>query len=205
MRHGCVDVIYRNVVLDAVDLERKIEAMHLLLGNRKWFQGQSPEAQMLRPLNNSSSCRIKLAIAFGLVTLALVTAANAQFKPCNDIEATGNLIASEPVENSKPLRIFDIPSALFPNEIRDKGTFGTVILKVRFLAGGVIGKILVIQGLPDGLTDEAVKAAKGIRFLPARLNGRLTNSAETVEYNFPEPGHCKTINDLAQSKLDPKP
>jgi len=159
---------------------------------------------MPRQANKSNSCRIKPTIAFGFVILALVAAANAQFKPCNDKEATGNLIAGEPVENFKPLRIFDMPSALFPDEIRDKGTFGTVILKVRFLAGGAIGKIIVIQGLPDGLTEEAVKAAKGIRFLPARLNGRLTNSAQTIEYIFPEPGHCKTINDLAQSKLSPK-
>jgi hypothetical protein len=155
-------------------------------------------------MNDSGSYRVKLTIAFGFAILALVAASHAQFKPCNDKEATGNLIAGEPVENFKPLRIFDLPSASFPDEIRDKGTFGTVILKVRFLAGGAIGKIIVIQGLPDGLTEEAVKAAKEIRFLPARLNGRLTNSAETVEYNFPEPGHCKTINDQAQLKPNTK-
>jgi TonB family protein len=152
--------------------------------------------------NYSRSCRIKPTIAFGFLILTIVTAANAQYKPCNDREATGNLIAGEAVENFKPLRIFDIPSVSIPDEIREKGTYGTVILKVRFLAGGAIGKITVIQGLPDGLTEEAVKAAKAIRFLPARLNGRLTNSAETVEYHFPEPGHCNTVNNVATFKPD---
>ena len=143
-------------------------------------------------------------LAGGLAVLVLVAAATAQFKPCDYKEAAGNLVAGKMVENYKPLRIFDIPSASFPNDIREKGTFGTVALKVRFLAGGTIGKILVIHGLPDGLTEEAVKAARGIRFLPARLNGRLVNSAETVEYHFPEPGRCHSINDLSLFKPDPK-
>ena len=154
--------------------------------------------------NNPGSSQIKPVLVCGLALLLLATASNAQFKPCDDKEVNGNLIAGEAIENSKPLRIFDIPSANFPDEARANGTHGTVSLKVRFLAGGTIGKILVIQGLPDGLTEEALKAARGIRFLPARLNGRLINSAETVEYHFPEAGRC-TSGGLALLKPDPRP
>jgi hypothetical protein len=158
------------------------------------------EAEMPRQSNKKLSGRLKPTIAFGLALFVFTSAASAQFKPCDEKEVTVNLVASEPVENLKPLRIFEIPSASFPDEIREKGTFGVVSLKVRFLAGGAIGKIFVIQGLPNGLTEEAVKAAKGIRFLPARLNGRLVNSVETVEYHFPEPGKCANLQQAGLPK-----
>jgi hypothetical protein len=145
---------------------------------------------MPRQCKKTVSGRLKPAIAFGFALFVFTNIASAQFKPCDDKEVTVNLVSSGPVENSKPIRIFEMPPASFPDEAREKGTFGVVSVKVRFLAGGAIGKILVVQGLPDGLTEEAIKAAKEIRFLPARLNGRLVNSVETVEYHFPEPGKC---------------
>jgi hypothetical protein len=161
---------------------------------------KAEEAEMTRQFNNSVSSRLRPTIAFGFALLVFASAANAQFKPCDEREVTASLVSSEPVENFKPLKIFAMPTPIFPDEIREKGTFGVVTLKVRFLAGGVIGKVLVIQGLPDGLTEEAVKAAKGIRFLPARLNGRLVNSVETVEFHFPEPGKCANLQQAGLPK-----
>jgi TonB family protein len=154
-------------------------------------------------MNNSSSCRIKPAIVCGLFLVVLAAAANAQFKPYDEKEVAGSVVTGEPIENFKPLRIFEMPSATFPDEVRAKGTSGTVSLQVRFLAGGTIGKIIVIQGLPDGLNEEAVKAARAIRFLPARLNGRLVNSAEIVKYHFPEAGRCTTGKEPVSQKRDP--
>ena len=157
---------------------------------------------MPRQINNLAFNRIWLTITLGFAVLICGTSTNAQFKPCDDKEVTANRVANEPVENFKPLIIFELPVASFPNEIREKGTFGVVSLKVRFLAGGSIGKIFVVQGLPDGLTEEAINAAKRIRFLPARQNGRMVNSVETVEYHFPEPGKCANLQQAGLPKTE---
>ncbi len=63
-------------------------------------------------------------------------------------------------------------------------------LKVRFLAGGRIGFINVLSELPDGLTGEAVRAAKKIRFGPARQNARMIHAEHIVEYEFIDPEKC---------------
>ena len=61
---------------------------------------------------------------------------------------------------------------------------GVVRLRVTFLASGEIGEITVVSGLPNGLTEEAVKAARSIRFEPAKKNGVPYSVTKTVEYTF---------------------
>lgn len=61
---------------------------------------------------------------------------------------------------------------------------GTVRLRITFKKDGSIGKIKVIKGLPDGLTEQAVEAAKKIRFTPAIKNGKPITVTKTVEYTF---------------------
>jgi len=119
--------------------------------------------------------------------------ASGQYRPCEEEVASGHLVPGDSRENYRPVKIFDFPKATATESALDKGVHGTVSLKVRFLAGGRIGHIYVIEGLPEGLTDEAIKAARKIRFLPARENGRMVNSTEIVEYQFPAPG-CVAAN-----------
>jgi TonB family protein len=44
--------------------------------------------------------------------------------------------------------------------------------------------ISVVKGLPDGLTEKAIAAAKQIRFTPAQKDGRTVSQYVTLEYNF---------------------
>jgi hypothetical protein len=44
--------------------------------------------------------------------------------------------------------------------------------------------ISVVKGLPDGLTERAISAAKQIRFTPAEKDGRNVSQYVTLEYNF---------------------
>jgi hypothetical protein len=44
--------------------------------------------------------------------------------------------------------------------------------------------ISVVKGLPDGLTERAISAAKQIRFTPAEKDGRTVSQYVTLEYNF---------------------
>jgi hypothetical protein len=43
---------------------------------------------------------------------------------------------------------------------------------------------MAITELPDGLTDQAIAAAKGIRFQPQRVNGVAKTTTKVVEYSF---------------------
>jgi TonB family protein len=61
---------------------------------------------------------------------------------------------------------------------------GTVVLKVVFAASGKVTNIRVVQGLPDGLTERAIEAARKIRFVPASKEGKYVSMWMQLEYNF---------------------
>ncbi len=82
------------------------------------------------------------------------------------------------------LRILSKPKPQYTDEARDTFTTGKVVLKVELLASGKIGEIEVINGLPKGLTERAIEAAKGIRFTPLMEDGKPVTVKRSVEYTF---------------------
>ncbi len=84
---------------------------------------------------------------------------------------------------------------------------GTITLKVQFLSNGQIGQVNVVSGLPLGLTENAVGAAKKIKFEPAIKNNSAITVIKSVQYNFyygwtNDPTKFNNKND--NSKLDVK-
>lgn len=61
---------------------------------------------------------------------------------------------------------------------------GTVILRVEFLETGRIGQIFLIKGMTQNRNNEAIKAAKGIRFRPAKKDGKNISLFRMVEFSF---------------------
>jgi protein TonB len=59
-----------------------------------------------------------------------------------------------------------------------------VVLRVQFLENGEIGKITVVKGLPYGLTENAIDAAKRMKFEPAKKDGRAVTVLRPVEFSF---------------------
>lgn len=59
---------------------------------------------------------------------------------------------------------------------------GMVKLNVTLLSSGKIGEVFVINGLPDGLTEQAIKAAKAIKFEPQKVNN--VPKTVTLEVNY---------------------
>ncbi|MBO0799545.1 MAG: energy transducer TonB [Blastocatellia bacterium] len=74
--------------------------------------------------------------------------------------------------------------AQYTREARNNGIEGIVVLNVIFSADGSITNIRVIRGLPDGLTDKAIEAAKKIRFKPAVRYGVPVSVRGNIEYTF---------------------
>jgi hypothetical protein len=85
-----------------------------------------------------------------------------------------------------PLKILFKPKAAYPQP-QDGGTVcmqGSVTLKVEFLATGEIGKIVAITKLPYGATENAIEAAKKIRFVPKMKDGKPITTVSTVQFSF---------------------
>ena len=82
------------------------------------------------------------------------------------------------------LKILHKPAPEYTSEARRNGTEGTVRLRVTFLASGAIGSILPLNELGDGLTEEAVAAAKKLEFEPAKHYGKPVSTTTDIEYWF---------------------
>jgi tetratricopeptide (TPR) repeat protein len=87
-------------------------------------------------------------------------------------------------EVTTKLRLISKPEPSYTEVARGNMVTGTVVLKALFTSEGAVKHIVVVYGLPDGLTWEAVRAAKKIKFVPANLNGQPVSMLLQLEYNF---------------------
>ncbi len=89
-----------------------------------------------------------------------------------------------PVGVTQKLKIISKPKPGYTDAARQNQVTGTVRLRVMFTASGQIGSISPVSGLPYGLTEQAIAAARGIKFEPAKRNGVPVPSQSIVEYSF---------------------
>lgn len=87
-------------------------------------------------------------------------------------------------DSKKSLQVLAKPRAVYTDAARTNQTEGTVTLRVAFLENGKIGDVSIVNYLPDGLTEQAIEAAKQIKFEPAMLNGKPITVTKQVQYNF---------------------
>ncbi len=76
------------------------------------------------------------------------------------------------------------PEPEFTEEARAHDTQGTIIVRMILAADGTVQHVLVLRALPDGLTENALKAARMIKFQPAIRDGHSVSSVVTIEYGF---------------------
>jgi TonB family protein len=81
-------------------------------------------------------------------------------------------------------RITFNPQPQYTEEARKNQTQGVVRISMVLNASGQVQSIRVINGLPDGLTEKALEAARRIKFIPAQKDGRNVSQYATVEYSF---------------------
>lgn len=84
----------------------------------------------------------------------------------------------------KRLVIISKPKANYTDLAKTNQIQGSVHLRVTFLANGTIGNIAVIESLTDGLTEQAIEAAKKIEFKPAMRGGKPISVTRQVQYTF---------------------
>jgi TonB family protein len=72
----------------------------------------------------------------------------------------------------------------YTNEARQAGINGNVTLELSLDEQGKVISTKTIAGLPKGLTEQAIAAAKESTFSPAILNGKPAKGVGTITYNF---------------------
>lgn len=80
--------------------------------------------------------------------------------------------------------INDKPEPGYTEEARDKNVEGLVRLRAVLARDGEVKHILVLKGLPAGLTEKCVEAASRMKFTPAAKGGRPVSQFVVLEYNF---------------------
>jgi TonB family protein len=81
-------------------------------------------------------------------------------------------------------RLLTHPAPRYTEDARKNRIMGVVVLKVVFASNGKVQNIRVISGLPYGLTEQAIIAARQIKFTPAMKNGKRVSMWMQLEYNF---------------------
>ena|SRR3989442_1408725 len=114
---------------------------------------------------------------------------------CHNSPADGQ-VASNPQTNPNPERLYKgsevtlkarvtkKPEPKYTKTARKHAVEGTVVIRCVFSSAGQVTNIHVISGLPDGLTERAVEAAKKIKFIPAMKDGKPVSMWMQLEYNF---------------------
>jgi TonB family protein len=88
-------------------------------------------------------------------------------------------------EVTKRARILAKPNPDYPRRARESNVEGEVVLRIILLSSGEVSdEVTVIRGLPEGVTEAAIKAARKIKFTPAEKDGRPVSQSVTVVYNF---------------------
>jgi TonB family protein len=101
--------------------------------------------------------------------------------PTGDLD---NRAAPQPLSDSLKPTILYMAKASYTEDARRNGIEGEVVLNVVFAADGTINSIRVMHGLPDGLTEKAIEAAKKTRFQPAVNNGAPVSVRGDLSFNF---------------------
>ena len=168
--------------------------IQILLGTYEWaiiyYPNESEEARAsrLKEARNSLETYLKLYPLTPNPEMLQETmeSLNGYLKPKNERETTSQSepVAFPPQEVIQKARILSKPPPEFTDMASQMGVGGTVVIRAVFGSDGRIKNIRVIEPLPHGLTETAIRAARRIKFQPAIKNGRPASQYVQIEYNF---------------------
>ncbi len=87
-------------------------------------------------------------------------------------------------EVTQKARVFSQPRPGYTEAARQNGVSGVVTLRMVLASSGEVTNITVVSGLPDGLSEKAIAAARQIKFEPAMKDGRAVSQYVQVSYTF---------------------
>ncbi len=88
-----------------------------------------------------------------------------------------------PVVDTRPVPLNE-PRPNYTEEARQHKITGVVRARVLIGSDGLIKQVRIIRGLPDGLNEEAIRAAMQMRFKPAMKNGQAVSYWTSLDVEF---------------------
>jgi TonB family protein len=82
------------------------------------------------------------------------------------------------------VRILEKNEPTYTESARRFGVQGKVVLRAVFAKDGQVTNINVVSKVPHGLTQNAIAAARAIRFIPAMKDGQAVSMWMELQYNF---------------------
>jgi protein TonB len=87
-------------------------------------------------------------------------------------------------EVDQRVRVLAKPEPQYTEEARRNQIVGTVVLRTVFSSSGEVVQIQALHTMPFGLTEQAIAAARQIKFVPAMKRGHPVSVFMQLEYNF---------------------
>jgi TonB family protein len=125
------------------------------------------------------SILVTLLMVFGFEAAAIAQGSNSV---ANDEKCAGRIY--EPKEVTQHPKYGTRESPGLTPEALAHGVRGRVVLTAVLCRTGKITDIKVIEGLPFGMTERVIEAARQIKFEPAERNGHKVSEKTQLEYNF---------------------
>jgi TonB family protein len=98
-------------------------------------------------------------------------------------------------ELTQRVRLGHRPTPSLPAEALAKSVRGEVVLTAVFCKTGRVTDISVVEGLPYGVTERAIEAARQTEFTPAEKDGQRVSQATKFVFKF---GYIGEARPLAQ-------
>ena len=130
------------------------------------------------------NCRDNANIKIQQERLEAVNAFYDFYNRRKDVDSNVQSVLAVSAPNITPLTILSKKPASYTDNARANQVSGTVRLLILFAASGHVRHILILKGLGYGLTENAVSAARQIKFEPAKQDGKPISQVKIVEYNF---------------------
>jgi TonB family protein len=102
----------------------------------------------------------------------------------NSVESQPNRAPEQVEVDSRPV-LLNAPRPLYTEEARNNKVQGVVRVRVLVDEKGSVTEVVITRGLPDGLNEQAIRAAHQMRFRPATKNGQpVSYWLSNVEIEF---------------------
>ena len=93
-------------------------------------------------------------------------------------------VYQNPKDLSRRVTIKSKPDPGYTEKARYNRLKGRVLLRVVLCKSGEVTDITVLEGLPFGMTNRVIRAARKIQFIPAEKEGQPASQRILVEYYF---------------------
>jgi TonB family protein len=157
----------------------------LLISNKRTYVFSAHSSTLVKD-PDANLFKFLESISFGRPSGNVIAEGPSQIQPNYSVPAvkeddssifTGRQVTSK-------ARVISKPQPSYAEGARAAQITGTVVLRCVFSSAGEVTNIRALSGLPEGLTEKAIGAARHIKFIPAIKDGRFVSTHIQLEYNF---------------------